>query len=55
MEYMDDVLGRLFDYIDNSPLKHNTYVMILSDNGSELFQGEMSNREVGCDLHSLLA
>lgn len=46
LEYMDDVLGRLFDYVDNSPLKNNTYIMILSDNGSELFMGEMPNRDV---------
>jgi arylsulfatase A-like enzyme len=43
---MDDVLGRLFDFIDNSPLRNNTYVMIMSDNGSELFDGELSNKLV---------
>lgn len=40
LEYMDDVLGRLFDYMDASPLKANTYVMLMSDNGAELFPGE---------------
>jgi arylsulfatase A-like enzyme len=41
LEYMDDVLGRLFDYIGSSPLRDNTYVMIMGDNGSELFNGEI--------------
>jgi arylsulfatase A-like enzyme len=41
LEYMDDVLGRLFDYIDSSPLRDSTYVMIMGDNGSELFNGEI--------------
>ncbi|WIA16297.1 hypothetical protein OEZ85_012998 [Tetradesmus obliquus] len=40
LEYMDDVLGRLFDFIEASPLRDNTYVMIMGDNGSELFDGE---------------
>lgn len=40
LEYLDDVLGRLFDWHENSPLRDNTYIMILSDNGSELFPGE---------------
>lgn len=48
LEYMDDVLGRLFEYLDSSPLKESTYVMILGDNGSELFNGEMANRDVRC-------
>jgi arylsulfatase A-like enzyme len=40
LEYMDDVLGRLFDYVEGSPLRDNTYIMIMGDNGSELFDGE---------------
>ncbi|KAF6255529.1 alkaline-phosphatase-like protein [Scenedesmus sp. NREL 46B-D3] len=41
LEYMDDVLGRLFDYMEASPLRDNTYIMIMGDNGSELFDGEI--------------
>lgn len=46
MEYMDDVLGRLFDYLEQSLLKQKTYVMIMSDNGSELFLGEIGSKIV---------
>jgi arylsulfatase A-like enzyme len=51
LEYMDDVLGRLFDYVEGSPLRDNTYIMIMGDNGSELFDGEKiteGNWEVRC-------
>jgi arylsulfatase A-like enzyme len=51
LEYMDDMLGRLFDYIEASPLRDNTYIMIMGDNGSELFDGEKTtegNLEVRC-------
>ena len=45
LEYMDDVLGRLFAFIEATPeLRDSTYVMLLSDNGSELFDGELPNR-----------
>jgi arylsulfatase A-like enzyme len=40
LEYMDDVLGRLFDYMDSSKLRDNTYVLVMSDNGAELFPEE---------------
>lgn len=40
LEYMDDVLGRLFDFMADSSLRKNTYVMMMSDNGAELFPGE---------------
>ncbi|KAI8466606.1 MAG: alkaline-phosphatase-like protein [Monoraphidium minutum] len=43
LEYMDDVLGRLFDYLETSPLHKNTYVLLMGDNGSELFDGEKRN------------
>jgi arylsulfatase A-like enzyme len=46
LEYMDDVLGRLFDYMDSSPFKEDTYVMVMSDNGSELFLGELPKNRV---------
>lgn len=60
LEYMDDVLGRLFDYLEHSPLKEDTYIFLMSDNGSELFDGEIKtpgNLQVGaetalnCALH----
>jgi hypothetical protein len=46
LEYMDDVLGRLFDYVDSSPFKENSYVMVMSDNGSEMFLGELPKIKV---------
>jgi arylsulfatase A-like enzyme len=46
LEYMDDVLGRLFDYIQGSAFKEDTYVMVMSDNGSEMFLGELPKRRV---------
>lgn len=52
LEYMDDVLGRLFDYIDSSPLRNNTYVLLMSDNGSELFDGERRNKLVRPHAHA---
>ncbi|WIA28866.1 hypothetical protein OEZ86_011391 [Tetradesmus obliquus] len=45
LEYMDDVLGRLFDFVANSPLAENTYVMIMSDNGAELFPTERKGKD----------
>ncbi|KAF6259251.1 alkaline-phosphatase-like protein [Scenedesmus sp. NREL 46B-D3] len=44
LEYMDDVLGRLFDYVAESPLAENTYIMIMSDNGAELFPTERKGK-----------
>jgi len=40
LEYMDDVLGRLFDFMEHSKLRENTYVLVMSDNGAELFPEE---------------
>lgn len=40
LEYLDDVLGRLFDFMNTSKLRENTYIFIMSDNGSELFPTE---------------
>ncbi|WIA15052.1 hypothetical protein OEZ85_001752 [Tetradesmus obliquus] len=35
--YLDDVLGKIFDYVDSSPvLRRNTYIMLTSDNGLSL-------------------
>lgn len=45
LEYMDDVLGRLFDYMDESPLRDNTYIMMMSDNGAELFPTERRGKD----------
>jgi arylsulfatase A-like enzyme len=49
LEYMDDVLGRLFDFMERSKLRENTYVMVMSDNGAELYPEERKgmHREVG--------
>lgn len=33
LEYMDDILGRLFDYMDRHDMYSDTYVMFTSDNG----------------------
>lgn len=40
LEYMDDVLGRLFDFMERSKLRENTYVLVMSDNGAELYPEE---------------
>ncbi|WIA22268.1 hypothetical protein OEZ85_004589 [Tetradesmus obliquus] len=35
--YLDDVLGKIFDYVADSPqLRRNTYIMLTSDNGPSL-------------------
>lgn len=49
LEYMDDVLGRLFDFMERSKLRDNTYIMVMSDNGAELYPEERKgmHREVG--------
>jgi arylsulfatase A-like enzyme len=46
LEYLDDVMGRLFDFVESSALRRNTYVLVMSDNGSELFLGELSAKQV---------
>lgn len=48
LEYMDDVLGRLFDFMERSKLRENTYVLVMSDNGAELYPEERKgmHREV---------
>lgn len=45
-EYLDDVLGRLIDYLDSSPLGESTYLMIMSDNGPQLLTDERRDQEV---------
>jgi arylsulfatase A-like enzyme len=37
--------GRLFDYVAESPLAENTYIMIMSDNGAELFPTERKGKD----------
>ncbi|WIA40657.1 hypothetical protein OEZ86_013993, partial [Tetradesmus obliquus] len=46
LEYLDKVVGRLFDYLAVSGLDKTTYVMLLSDNGSALLpnEGSKANR-----------
>jgi arylsulfatase A-like enzyme len=46
LQYLDDVLGRLFDFLESSPLGKNTYVMIMSDNGPQLLVDEKEQQEV---------
>lgn len=42
LEYMDEVLGRLFDYLKTSGLDKSTYVMLMSDNGAAMLPNERS-------------
>jgi arylsulfatase A-like enzyme len=42
---LNHVAGRLFDYVASSPLAENTYVMIMSDNGAELFPTERKGKD----------
>jgi arylsulfatase A-like enzyme len=46
LQYLDDVLGRLFSFLESSPLGKNTYVMIMSDNGPQLLLDEKDQQEV---------
>jgi arylsulfatase A-like enzyme len=43
LEWLDGIYGRLFSYLESSPLGKNTYVMIMSDNGPQLLVGEKDN------------
>jgi arylsulfatase A-like enzyme len=40
VEYLDSVLGRLFDFVEATGLAQSTYVTISSDNGAALFHTE---------------
>ncbi|WIA17445.1 hypothetical protein OEZ85_014292 [Tetradesmus obliquus] len=40
LEWLDGIYGRLFSFLESSPLGKNTYVMIMSDNGPQLLFGE---------------
>jgi hypothetical protein len=40
--------GRVFDYLAASRLANSTYVMVMSDNGSQLFKEEDAQKQVGC-------
>ena len=59
LEYMDDVLGRLFDFMERSKLRENTYVLVMGDNGAELYPEERKgmHRQVGwrCSCRSMMA
>jgi arylsulfatase A-like enzyme len=46
LQYIDDVLGRLFSFLESSPLGKSTYVMIMSDNGPQLLMDEKDQQEV---------
>jgi arylsulfatase A-like enzyme len=39
-EYIDSIMGRLFDYLVSNDMMENTYLFFTGDNGSELFPGE---------------
>uniref|UniRef100_A0A383VTG9 Sulfatase N-terminal domain-containing protein n=1 Tax=Tetradesmus obliquus TaxID=3088 RepID=A0A383VTG9_TETOB len=45
LQYLDDVLGRMFSFLESSPLGRNTYVMIMSDNGPQLLVDEKEQQE----------
>lgn len=36
LEYMDDVLGRLFNYLSKNDMYKDTYVLLMGDNGAHL-------------------
>jgi arylsulfatase A-like enzyme len=40
VEYLDSVLGRLFDFLEASGLAESSFVTISSDNGPALFHTE---------------
>jgi arylsulfatase A-like enzyme len=48
LEYLDEQIGRLLDFLDKSPLGANTYVLLSGDNGPALFdkEGAGANRDV---------
>jgi len=48
LEYVDEQIGRLLDFLDASPLGANTYVFLSGDNGPALFnkEGSGANRDV---------
>lgn len=46
IHWLDDILGRLFDFLETSPLRDNTYVMFASDNGPQMLPDEMANKYV---------
>uniref|UniRef100_A0A383VJP5 Sulfatase N-terminal domain-containing protein n=1 Tax=Tetradesmus obliquus TaxID=3088 RepID=A0A383VJP5_TETOB len=46
LEYLDSVLGRLFKHLKDTGLDKNTYVMIMSDNGSFLMPDEPKKKRM---------
>lgn len=44
LEYLDSVLGRLFDHLTESGLANSTYVMMTGDNGAAMFEPETRGR-----------
>ncbi|KAF6264392.1 alkaline-phosphatase-like protein [Scenedesmus sp. NREL 46B-D3] len=43
LEYLDDVLGDLFDHLKETGLDKTTYVMVMSDNGAALLRNERAS------------
>lgn len=41
LEYLDTVLGRLFNYLESSPHRQKTYIMISGDNGPDMRMEEI--------------
>jgi arylsulfatase A-like enzyme len=39
-EFLDAVIGRVLDFVASSRLASNTYIMITSDNGPQILEGE---------------
>jgi hypothetical protein len=37
----------VFDYVASSPFANNTYILMMSDNGSQLFKEEEAQKQVG--------
>ncbi|KAF8064531.1 Galns [Scenedesmus sp. PABB004] len=44
LEYLDELLGRLFTYLESSLLGRDTYVLLMSDNGPMLLPDEEEGR-----------
>jgi arylsulfatase A-like enzyme len=54
MEYLDDALGPLFDFLTSSGLDQSTYLMFTADNGPAVYADENrppQKRQVSTDAH----
>jgi arylsulfatase A-like enzyme len=54
MEYLDDALGPLFDFLTSSGLEQSTYLMFTADNGPAVYADEnpAEKRQVGTEVYS---